>query len=58
MVRSEIDKLILFGIRKNCLIRERSPLLYLFMDEAIKVVLTIRHTTVTNYIQRSMQYSS
>jgi hypothetical protein len=36
VVCSEIDKLILFGIRKKCLIRERSPLLYLFMDEAIK----------------------
>jgi len=44
MVCSEIDKLILFGIRKNCLIRERSPL-YLFIDEAIKVVLVIRHNT-------------
>jgi hypothetical protein len=50
-----INSLILFGIRKNCLISGRSPLLYQFIRRAIKLSELLWDVTVINFIQNCIQ---
>jgi hypothetical protein len=40
-LQSEIHKLILFGVRRNCLISSRSPLLYQFTRKSINIIVVI-----------------
>jgi hypothetical protein len=59
MACSEVDKLTYFVWYMEVFPHKgRSLLLYLLMDEAIKVVLIIRHIPLTNYIQHFTQHSS
>jgi hypothetical protein len=52
-VKHSINSLILFGVKKNCLISRRRPLLYQFTRWAIKLTVLI-----INFIQNYIQYPS
>jgi hypothetical protein len=56
-IYGEIHKLILFGVRRNCLRGRSSRSLYLSIKRVIKqIVAIIGHITFANYVQNFIQH--